>query len=68
MLVYPEGEWLGHIQPSLAPEVLDAVLARHTSTSHLTAPVCPGLWRGRMGLDKEEQLALIDEFNPLRTQ
>ncbi|KAK7691494.1 hypothetical protein QCA50_004893 [Cerrena zonata] len=68
VLVYPEGEWLGYVRPENAPEVLDAVLARHASTTHLNVPLCPGLWRGRMGLDKEEQLALIDSFNPLHTQ
>ncbi|KAI0674257.1 Sucrase/ferredoxin-like-domain-containing protein [Trametes maxima] len=71
VLVYPFGDWLGGIQDFDVPHILDDVLAWHASNRQATpgstaapparavAPLCPPFWRGRMGLDKGEQLALF---------
>ncbi|KAH9849410.1 Sucrase/ferredoxin-like-domain-containing protein [Lenzites betulinus] len=70
VLVYPYGDWLGNVQEADVPRVLDAILDahHHRAQSELDgapeldtepAPLCPPFWRGRMGLDKEEQLALF---------
>ncbi|KAI0777578.1 Sucrase/ferredoxin-like-domain-containing protein [Trametes elegans] len=74
LLVYPYGDWLGTVQDFDVPQVLDDVLAWHaTSQERLTRagsdphsqdlppPLCPPFWRGRMGLDKDEQLALYSK-------
>ena len=61
---------LGTVQEADVPRVLDEVLAWHgvhrRSTSQsarsLLPPLCPPYWRGRMGLDKEEQLALASQI------
>jgi hypothetical protein len=56
---------LGNLTPSDVPDVLDSILALHTSSRHGafsaldTPPLCPSFWRGRMGLGKEEQLQLV---------
>ncbi|KAI0683235.1 Sucrase/ferredoxin-like-domain-containing protein [Cytidiella melzeri] len=79
VLVFPYGEWLGHLTPSHVPEVLESIMSlREASASRpfsvtSTPPLCPSFWRGRMGLDKEEQLQLlrpstaqpVDELKPL---
>ncbi|KAI0646267.1 Sucrase/ferredoxin-like-domain-containing protein [Trametes meyenii] len=72
VLVYPFGDWLGGIQDFDVPHVLDDILAWHASNRQATsdgsttgpsardvAPLCAPFWRGRMGLDKDEQLALF---------
>ena len=67
---------LGTVQEVDVPRVLDEVLAWHgvhrrtTSDSEsdsqsarsLPPPLCPPYWRGRMGLDKEQQLALASQI------
>ncbi|TBU42100.1 Sucrase/ferredoxin-like-domain-containing protein [Dichomitus squalens] len=63
VLVYPYGEWLGTVQECDVPRLLDELLAwhaahRHVASPHDRPPLCPPFWRGRMGLDKEEQIAL----------
>ncbi|KAM5532131.1 hypothetical protein V8D89_014224 [Ganoderma adspersum] len=63
ILVYPTGDWLGSVQESDVPQVVDELLAWHASHRNTTSSadrprLCPRFWRGRMGLDKEEQIAL----------
>ncbi|RDX54459.1 hypothetical protein OH76DRAFT_963791 [Lentinus brumalis] len=64
VLVYPYGDWLGTVQEVDVPRILDELLLfhdAHRSADKLTdlPPLCPPFWRGRMGLDKDQQLALI---------
>ncbi|CDO74769.1 hypothetical protein BN946_scf185001.g17 [Trametes cinnabarina] len=69
VLVYPYGEWLGTVQEFDVPIILDEILDWHARyqarvsqsgrPSEEMPPLCPPFWRGRMGLDKEEQLALF---------
>ena len=52
---------LGTVHESDVPNVLDGVLRRHSELKEYHAslsPLCPKFWRGRMGLSKDEQLAL----------
>ncbi|KAJ6618164.1 Sucrase/ferredoxin-like-domain-containing protein [Mycena sp. CBHHK59/15] len=59
MLVFPQGEWLGLLTPDDVPQVLDIILSSERRPfTGLNPPICPQFWRGRMGLPKEEQLAL----------
>ncbi|PIL27464.1 hypothetical protein GSI_10613 [Ganoderma sinense ZZ0214-1] len=62
ILVYPSGDWLGSVQESDVPQVVDELLAWHAShrlsSFADSPPLCPRFWRGRMGLDKEDQIAL----------
>ncbi|KAL6300348.1 Sucrase/ferredoxin-like-domain-containing protein [Sparassis latifolia] len=62
VLVFPYGDWLGTVQAVDVPGILDEILERHGSAgSHegQLPPLCPPFWRGRMGLDKDQQLALF---------
>ncbi|KAI0087243.1 Sucrase/ferredoxin-like-domain-containing protein [Irpex rosettiformis] len=65
VLVYPYGDWLGYVTPADVPGVLDKVLNLRSSlaatpfSTTSTPPLCPQFWRGRMGLDKEQQLHLF---------
>ncbi|KAI0339298.1 hypothetical protein BDW22DRAFT_1336466 [Trametopsis cervina] len=65
VLVFPYGEWLGHLTPSAVPHVLDSIMSYRTSSPFKsfsvteTSPLCPTYWRGRMGLDKVAQLGLL---------
>lgn len=50
------------------PQILDELLAFHAAHRAAPAetllglpPLCPPFWRGRMGLDKAQQLALISK-------
>ncbi|KAJ8516878.1 hypothetical protein ONZ45_g5883 [Pleurotus djamor] len=63
VLVYPRGEWLGLVQPEDAPSVIDAIFQQSDQPfdSNLD-PLLPHHWRGRMNLDKEEQIGLYDRF------
>ncbi|KAI0371900.1 hypothetical protein BV20DRAFT_1065228 [Pilatotrama ljubarskyi] len=77
VLVYPYGDWLGMVQDFDVPRILDEILAWHAaqkeqlqlarSTAQPDAPVeqlpplCPHFWRGRMGLDKDEQVQLLSK-------
>lgn len=58
---------LGTIQAFDIPYVMDEILDRTSSSrrAHLTSspPLCPVFWRGRMGLEKHEQLALHNTLN-----
>ena len=65
---------LGTVQEVDVPRLLDEVLAWHgvhrlsgsdsdsQSARSLPPPLCPPYWRGRMGLDKDEQLALASQI------
>ncbi|KAH7915539.1 Sucrase/ferredoxin-like-domain-containing protein [Hygrophoropsis aurantiaca] len=60
VLVYPQGEWLGLVNPEDVPQVLDAILALPSRPLNANdAPLCPPHWRGRMDLSKEEQIELF---------
>ncbi|KAH9896821.1 Sucrase/ferredoxin-like-domain-containing protein [Cubamyces lactineus] len=71
VLAYPYGDWFGMVQDFDVPHVLDEILAQHARVQdefdasrtwpspHKLPPPCPPFWRGRMGLEKAEQLALI---------
>ncbi|KAJ7705542.1 Sucrase/ferredoxin-like-domain-containing protein [Mycena rosella] len=59
MLVFPQGDWLGMLTPQDVPRVLDAIFASdRRPLTVLDPPLCRDLWRGRMGLAKDEQLSL----------
>lgn len=53
---------LGQLRPEDVPSVLDAIAARMDAVGVRyhpdVAPLLPRHWRGRMGLDKEEQIEL----------
>ncbi|KAF9648340.1 hypothetical protein BDM02DRAFT_3155793 [Thelephora ganbajun] len=60
VLIYPKGEWLGHVKPEDVSNILDKVLEDHALdwNPSTTPPLLLSHWRGRMGLEKEQQLAL----------
>ncbi|THH29893.1 hypothetical protein EUX98_g4290 [Antrodiella citrinella] len=62
-LVFPSGDWLGNLHTQNVPEVLEAVLTQHgVHSNYLDAPaLLPHFWRGRMGLNKDQQLNLLGE-------
>lgn len=53
---------LGNLNHSNVPQVLDAILAHHDGRIDYThaPPLMPHFWRGRMGVSKDQQLALLD--------
>ncbi|EMD36547.1 hypothetical protein CERSUDRAFT_156239 [Gelatoporia subvermispora B] len=62
ILVHPHGDWLGLVDVGDVPGVLDEILARNDALKEYRAslaPLCRKFWRGRMGLSKDEQLALL---------
>ena len=60
---------LGNVQEVDVPMVLDEILAWRARYQERAVqsggqvddmpPLCPPFWRGRMGLDKDEQIALF---------
>ncbi len=63
-MVLNDARRLGTVQEVDVPRILDELLLfhdAHRSAEKLTdlPPLCPSFWRGRMGLDKDQQLALI---------
>ncbi|KAF7419280.1 hypothetical protein PC9H_001867 [Pleurotus ostreatus] len=59
VLVYPHGDWLGLVTPDLVPNLLDAIMDHSKlPVSPNTTPLLYHHWRGRMGLDKDQQLDL----------
>ena len=57
---------LGRLDAIHAPEILDTVAHRLASLDPQTSlvslpPIMPTHWRGRMGLSKEEQLAIASQ-------
>ncbi|KAJ7621321.1 Sucrase/ferredoxin-like-domain-containing protein [Roridomyces roridus] len=62
LLVFPHGEWLGRLTPEDVPSVLEAILSSDVQPlASNDPPLLPNFWRGRMGLAKDEQLALHSE-------
>ncbi|GJE92402.1 hypothetical protein PsYK624_085560 [Phanerochaete sordida] len=63
VLVYPWGDWLGNVKPEDVPQLVETIIRTRTKLSFNSETSPPpfeaSIWRGRMGLDKEEQLALI---------
>jgi len=57
VLVYPSGTWLGNVGKNDVPEVLAHIMQRSEAV-HPNTVLLPKFWRGRMGLDKEEQLGM----------
>ncbi|KIP09360.1 hypothetical protein PHLGIDRAFT_67712 [Phlebiopsis gigantea 11061_1 CR5-6] len=68
VLVFPYGDWLGNIKPEHVPELV-ARMCRPRSKLQFNPLNSPpihseNLWRGRMGLDKEEQKRLVGSGEP----
>ncbi|KAI0795008.1 Sucrase/ferredoxin-like-domain-containing protein [Abortiporus biennis] len=61
ILVYPWGDWLAHIADRDVESTLDKILKMDPLLlpDPTTPPLWASHWRGRMGLDKESQLAMI---------
>lgn len=62
---------LGNVTEADVPRVLDEILQRQVATrvhgvdSDADArPLCIAHWRGRTGLDKEQQIALYEKHQP----
>ena len=59
---------LGYVKPEDVSTILDRALEEHTLDlewdSSTSPPLIPSHWRGRMGLEKEEQLALATAYPP----
>lgn len=73
VLIYPQGEWLGLVQPNDASTILHKLLppagSNATSRAESIRPLgrhdpllLPQRWRGRMGLGKDEQIEMFDEY------
>jgi hypothetical protein len=56
------------VKPEDVSTILDRALEEHALDLEwdpfTTPPLIPRLWRGRMGLEKEEQLALAAAHHP----
>ncbi|KAI0049978.1 hypothetical protein FA95DRAFT_1488198 [Auriscalpium vulgare] len=72
LLVFPRGDWFGMLRPENVPAVLDSlVLANSSSVQWSTSVLAESsplrtFWRGRAGLDKEEQLQLYQSYGSLK--
>lgn len=53
VIIYPGGDWYGRVLPRHVPELID----RHLKEGQILAH----LWRGRLGLDPEQQRACLQE-------
>ncbi|KAF9447355.1 hypothetical protein P691DRAFT_671682 [Macrolepiota fuliginosa MF-IS2] len=63
LLVYPHGEWLGQLRLGDVPHVIDTVLAHPIRPfTGQDSPILPTHWRGRMGLGKDEQISLFENY------
>ncbi|KIY47632.1 hypothetical protein FISHEDRAFT_74436 [Fistulina hepatica ATCC 64428] len=61
-LVFPSGDWFGELTPAQVPLLLDEVLAARSRTlDHRDRLLLKDHWRGRLGMSKEEQVALYLE-------
>ncbi|KAF7324666.1 hypothetical protein MKEN_00508100 [Mycena kentingensis (nom. inval.)] len=59
VLVFPHGEWFGRVTVDAVPSLLDTLLASPRRPLAPSEPALyPSLWRGRMGLNKEQQTQL----------
>lgn len=50
VLLYPGGDWYGYVTPDDTPRLIE--------TAVLGGDILPDLWRGRLGLTPEQQMAL----------
>lgn len=50
VLLYPGGDWYGYVTPDDVPRLIEITL--------LHGDILPNLWRGRLGLTPEQQIAL----------
>ena len=50
VLIYPSGDWYGYVTPADVPDLVDRCLAQ--------TDLVNDLWRGRMGLSPEKQVAV----------
>ncbi len=60
-VVYPSGDWFGHIAPEHAPHWIDTELLPAVSRASIPArdnQQLPWEWRGRIGLTEAEQQQL----------
>jgi len=66
MLRHPLPRRLGYVNPKDVPSILDKVLQDQTLdwNSSTAPPLLLSHWRGRMGLEKEQQLALAASHTP----
>lgn len=63
LLVFPHGEWFGLLKPPDVPALLSEILATNCRPlERTTPPLFPHHWRGRMGLSKDEQVALFNSL------
>ncbi|KAF9042986.1 Sucrase/ferredoxin-like-domain-containing protein [Panaeolus papilionaceus] len=69
LLIFPHGEWLGQLRPEDAPQLLERI--GNITISPATPQQLPDWgnhWRGRMGLQKQEQKdlwkAYLERQNP----
>jgi hypothetical protein len=61
--IYTKKNRLGNLTPDSIPGVLDAILRRPPIPTNATEPpLSLSHWRGRMGLNKDEQVQLYDSF------
>jgi len=67
VLIYPHGDWLGLVKPGDISELVSCVAnLEHFSKNFCFSSRPPLLlqhWRGRMGLEKAEQLALFTRYS-----
>lgn len=57
VLIYPAGDWYGYVTPAAVPVLLERAI--------LGGSIVPELWRGRMGLSPEAQMALLATLFPV---
>ncbi|KAL0958939.1 hypothetical protein HGRIS_014254 [Hohenbuehelia grisea] len=58
LIMFPQGEWLGDLRAEHASTLLQAILEKQSHTDTEDIPLLPHHWRGRMGLNNEEQQLL----------
>ncbi len=51
VLIYPTGDWYGYVTPAAVPLLIERAL--------LGGDIVPELWRGRMGMSPETQVAFL---------
>lgn len=54
VLIYPGGEWYGYVTPDDVPRIVDQHIR--------SGDVVKELWRGRMGMTHDEQLAQVEAW------
>lgn len=56
VLIYPTGDWYGYVTPAAVPVLVEEAV--------LGGRIVPELWRGRMGLAPDAQIALLAALFP----